>query len=173
MFLELIATFIAGVGAAGIGMLARRLSGGRLPRWITTAAAGLAMIGFSVWSEYTWFARQTASLPPEITVAHTVETSAAWKPWTYAAPYVSRFIAVDTGGLRTNPDFADLTLADVYFFGRWAPVLRMPMVFDCAGALQAVMGDGVGFGTDGQIEGADWSALAPDDPLLGAVCAPT
>ena len=53
-------------GAAGIMMMIR-LFIKKLPKWLVPAAAGLGMIGFQVYSEYTWFSH-TRSLLPESAV---------------------------------------------------------------------------------------------------------
>lgn len=76
MFLELIATFIAGFAAAGVMMLVNRMSGGRLPRWLVPVVAGLAMIGTTIASEYNWFDRTRGTLPNGFEVVTFVETSA-------------------------------------------------------------------------------------------------
>jgi hypothetical protein len=57
MFLELIAAFAAAFVAAGIVLAVNMATGGRLPRWAMPVAAGAAMLGYAVWSEYSWFAR--------------------------------------------------------------------------------------------------------------------
>ena len=43
MFFELVATFAAGISAAGLALIANHLTGGRLPRWFLPLAAGGAM----------------------------------------------------------------------------------------------------------------------------------
>jgi hypothetical protein len=42
MGIELIAAFVAAIASAGVAMLLRKLSRGRLPKWITPAAAVVA-----------------------------------------------------------------------------------------------------------------------------------
>ena len=66
MIWEFVATLSAGIGAAGIMMMIR-LFIKKLPKWLVPAAAGLGMIGFQVYSEYTWFSH-TRSLLPESAV---------------------------------------------------------------------------------------------------------
>jgi len=57
MFLELIATVTVGIGTGGIVVLINKATRGRLPRWLVPVAAGLSMIGFTLWSEYSWAGR--------------------------------------------------------------------------------------------------------------------
>lgn len=164
MFLELIAVIVAGVAGGGLAHVAGRLSGGRLPRWSVPIAAGATMLGASIASEYSWYARTAAALPQGVEVAQTVEASAPWRPWTYVAPLTDRFVAVDTGHLRANQSQEGLYLADLYFFGRWKPVTSVEVMVDCPGARRADPGlDPTG--------GVVWRTLGPSDPLIAAVCA--
>ena len=102
MFLELIATFIAGFAGAGAVMLINRILGGRLPRWLTPVAAGGAMLAATIANEYGWYECTVETMPEGMEVATAVEERAFYRPWTYLVPYTSRFIAVDTASVRTN-----------------------------------------------------------------------
>lgn len=171
MALELIATVVFGVGAAGIVLLLRRLAPSLTPRFAVPAAAGAAMIGFTIWSEYAWFSRQQAALPQDVAVALTVAEPSPFRPWTYLTPYVNRFMAVDLGRARRHAAAPEQVLVDVYLFQRFAPTAKAPVLVDCAGARRADIADGVGFGPDGAITGAAWRAVGAEDPLVDAVCA--
>ncbi len=167
MFLELIATIVAGVGAAGVALLLNRLLGGRLPRWGAPVAAGLAMLAATIWSEYDWEARTVAGLPEGLQVIETVEETALHRPWTYLAPLTTRLAALDVAGIQTNPDAPGVKLAEVWFFGRWRPVDRAVVMIRCAPAARARV-------TDAALAdpaAAAWRPLAADDPLLAAACA--
>ena len=170
MFVELIATIFAGVACAGIAMLVNRISGGRLPRWLTPVVAGAGMIAMTIANEYTWFGRTTEGLPPEFRIAVTVEEEGWLRPWTMVWPYTKRFIAIDTAATRSNDALPAQLLTDLYFFGRWSPVNQAPVVFDCAAARSAVLIDGATFDESGAIADAQWQAMPADDPLLAAVC---
>jgi hypothetical protein len=170
MFIELIATVFAGIACAGVAMLLNRVTGRRLPKWLTPVAAGLGMLAMTVSNEYTWFDRTAAELPEGIEIAMTVENQSWFRPWTQAYPYVERFVAVDTGTARTNAAVPDQRLANLYFFGRWSPIDQAPVLFDCAEARSAVLIDGAAFGVDGTITDAQWEAMPEDDPILTLVC---
>ncbi|WP_193141154.1 MULTISPECIES: hypothetical protein [unclassified Meridianimarinicoccus] len=170
MFLELFATFAIGLGAAGVILLVNLLVGKRLPRWFLPAGAGLAMIGFSVWSEYTWYDRTTTTLPEEIVVAWAHETSAFYKPWTYVSPQVDRFVAVDLETIRTNDDLPGQRMVDLFFFGRWAPVRQIRVVIDCANNRRADLMEGVAMDANGNVEESAWIPLEPEDPVLLKTC---
>ncbi|MEL6317371.1 MAG: hypothetical protein AAFR16_07000 [Pseudomonadota bacterium] len=171
MALELIAAVVFGVGMAGLATLLRRLAPGVVPRFAIPAAAGLAMIGFTVWSEYAWFSRQTAALPETMAVAATASQPSAFRPWTYAVPFVNRFIAVDLGGALRHEATPEQVLVTLYTFERHAPTASAPVLVDCARHRRADIADGARFGADGGIEGAVWREVGEADPLVSAVCA--
>jgi hypothetical protein len=122
-------------------------------------------------SEYSWYARTSASLPEGLAVAEAVPHSSLYRPWTYAVPMINRFAAVDTGTRQTHPDQPGQVLADVYFFGRWSPVNMVPVLFDCGAQRRAAVPPGAVFNADGSAEGLQWSAPGPEDGLLAAACA--
>lgn len=171
MGLELVATVVFGVGAAGVVMLLRRLTPRLVPRFAVPAAAGLAMIGFTIWSEYAWFSRQTAALPPGVEVATTRAQPSPMRPWTYVLPFVSRFIAVDLNSALRHNAAPEQVLVTLYTFERYAPTGSAPILVDCAGNRRADIADGARFRDDGVVEGALWRDVAPADPLVSVVCA--
>ena len=71
MLWQLVAAVFAGLGAAGVGLILRQLSGKRLPRWIVPALGGLGMIGYQVHYEYAWFDYKQAQLPASAAGAST------------------------------------------------------------------------------------------------------
>lgn len=170
MFLELIATFVAGIACAGIAMLVNIATGRRLPKWTIPIAAGAGMLAMTISNEYTWYARTVEQLPEGLAVAMTVEEQSWVRPWTQIWPYTKRFVAVDQATVRTNEAVPGQRLVDLYFFGRWSAVNQAPMLFDCAGSRSALLIDGAEFAADGSLTGADWQALAPDDALLRTAC---
>lgn len=170
MFLELIGVIFAGLATAGVVMIANRATGGRLPRWLAPVAAGLAMIGVTVSSEYSWFARTQGGLPEGLVVAEAVPEKSLYRPWTYAVPYVSRFAAIDVTSRQQHPDRPGEVLADVYFFGRWSPVSMVPVMFDCEGGRRAMVPPGTAFNSDGSAEGLQWARPVEDDGLLKTAC---
>jgi len=166
MFFELVATFAAGAVAAGLVLIAGHLSGGRLPRWAMPVAAGVAMLGYTVWSEYTWGPRTIASLPEGVEVLATVEESRVWKPWTYVIPQITRIMALDRAGVQTNPEAPGILLADLYFFERWTPPAKRPQLVNCAeGARADVSGAALADPSE-----ATWRSMAENDPLSEALC---
>ena len=170
MFIELIGVFFAGIAMAGVVMLINRVTGNRLPRWLVPVAAGAAMIGTTISNEYSWFDRTAGNLPDGLEIAQTVENQSFYRPWTYAYPFVQRFVAVDTGTMRTNPALPDQRMVTLYFFGRWSPINSGPVIFDCADARRADLIDGAEFSTDGALPDDARRRVAPDDPVLQTTC---
>lgn len=171
MFLELIATFIAGLASAGIIMLTNKMTGGHLPKWTIPAGAGAGMIALTIWSEYNWYERTANTLPEGMEIAATIENQAFYRPWTYVAPYVTRFAAVDRASIMANPAAPDYRIARVVFMGRWAPVRQVRMLFDCDGNRRVDLVEGVELDDDGlPIDGSPWLRLEADDALLTSAC---
>ena len=170
MFLELIATFVFGFAAAGVAMLLNIATGKRLPRWLIPVAAGAAMIGFTIWNEYNWYPQTLAKLPEGVEVVIENEKSTFYQPWSYAVPYVNRFIAVDLTNAKRNEKFPDQVIVDLLAFERWAPGQSIPMAIDCAASMSANLVDGMEFDDSGALVGVEWVSLEADDPLLMRVC---
>ena len=171
MFLELIATAIAGIATAGMVMLLNRVTGGRLPRWVAPVAAGLAMIGMTISMEYSWYSRTLSNLPEGVVVAQPVEKSPSfYQPWTYVAPYVDRFVAADELSVRRNADLPEQRLVDLYFFGRWAPLSKVPVLMDCDMPRMAALVDDVKYASTGEVIAPDWVPMETDDPIRTLVC---
>lgn len=170
MFVELIATFIAGLAAAGLVMLVNKVLGGRLPRWFMPVGAGAAMILVTISNEYGWYSRTKDALPEGVVVADIVESTAFYRPWTYVWPITERFVAIDTKTTREHAEQPGIKLSDVYFFGRWSPVTKLPVLADCPGLRRAALADGITFQEDGVVSGADWIKVGTDDPLVSTIC---
>lgn len=170
MLMELIATFALGFCAAGAVMLLRRLVKAPLPRWSTPLAAGLAMIGFTLWSEYTWFSRTEAALPESFEIVTRHENSSIFRPWTKVRPFVDRFSAVDKNTLRRNDKAPGQIMAEVTMVARHGGNARLPVLIDCAGTRRADLSDGMEFDDTGTLLDGRWFQLPSDDPLLKTVC---
>lgn len=170
MFLELIGTIFAGIAFAGVVMVLNKLTGGRLPRWMTPVAAGLGMIGMTIASEYSWYDRTRDTLPDGMTVIQEVESRAFYRPWTYAVPFVDRFAAIDAGSVRTNEQVPEQRLVELYLFGRWAPVSKLPVIVNCKEFSRANLADGAQFADDGRLLNADWIDVTANDPIVEATC---
>ncbi|MDP7149885.1 MAG: hypothetical protein QGI08_06265 [Paracoccaceae bacterium] len=131
MFLELIAVFAAGFGAAGLVLCLNIITRGRLPKWVMPVAAGAAMIGMSIWSEMSWADRTVAGFPDGLVVVEEISETAWWRPWTYLKPQTTRIMAVDLPSQRSNDANPAVVLVDVILFARWQPANAIPQFVDC------------------------------------------
>lgn len=170
MLMEFIAAIALGFAAAGVIMTLRWLSGGRVPKALIPVAAGLGMFGFAIWSEYSWFARHSSALPERMVVVTSVRESSSWRPWTWALPFVTRFAAVDTAGVKRNDKLPGLVMANVYLFARRQPPARLPHIIDCPGLRRAELAGDVRFDADGLPQDLHWLPLSADQPLFRALC---
>ncbi|MHC5655557.1 hypothetical protein [Stappia sp. ICDLI1TA098] len=131
MFLLLMSTVALGAALAGLVMIANRLLGGRLPRWLAPAVAGIGMFGFTVWMDYGWFDMTSGGLPPSMMVVGSYETSNPLQPWTLVRPKINRFAAVDLDTIEPNakdPRFRRIRLS---LFTRYEPVRHIVQIYDC------------------------------------------
>jgi len=171
MIFELIAAFVAGLAVAGIAMAIRWLSRGLLPKWIVPAAAGLGMLSYAIWSEYSWFSRATNAMPAGIEVAWLNEDHAFWRPWSYYQPVIDRFTAVDTRSAQRHPNQPGQVMIDVILAARWQLPTQIRVLFDCTNNRRAdLLGEGVAVAEDGSVTGAKWVDLEADNPVLRAAC---
>lgn len=170
MLFELIAAVVAGVALAGVAMLLRWLSRGLLPKWIVPVIAGLGMLSYSIWSEYSWIDRMQVALPGS-EVSWRNEQTAFWRPWSYIEPVTTRFTAVDLRTAKRHPDQAGLVMVDVLLVARWYPVTRVKVVYDCQNAQRADLVDAeVAIADDGSLVGAEWVKLDAEDAALKIAC---
>ena len=171
MFFELIGTILAGVATALLIWALNRVLKGRLPSWLIPVGAGAAMLIATISSEYGWFDRTKSTMPEGMVVAQTVEEAVIYRPWSYAVPFVTRFIAVDQATIRTHPQQPNQRMVDLVIYGRWTRTAKIPVLFDCGARQRADIVDGVEFGDDGEVIGAEWIPVAANDPVLEMACA--
>lgn len=171
MFWEFVATVFAGLGAAGIALLLRKVSRQRAPRWIIPVFAGAAMLAFQVHNEYSWYPYQASRLPSGVVVVKTVEQQAVWRPWSYLYPQTLRFIAADVANASVNTQNAELKLVDLYFFERRATARRVPVVLHCGQFARADFSEQLQIPQAGAKLSEQWQMLNKDDALISAVCA--
>ncbi|OEY67836.1 hypothetical protein [Marinobacter sp. X15-166B] len=99
MFWNFVATLCAGLGGAGIALTLRASTRKKAPRWTIPVFAGLGMLGYLIYGEYTWFAHKQTQLPPEAVVVASDSEPVLWRPWSFLVPQVSRFTVLDTNSI--------------------------------------------------------------------------
>jgi hypothetical protein len=169
MLLDLLAAASAAIACAGIAVALRRFVPA-VPRWAVPAAAGLGMIGYATWSEYSWYSRVTGALPDGVTVLSAPADRSPLRPWTFVFPVTTRFAALDAVNLQRTAA-PGVVRADIMFVERWGPVTRVPVAFDCPGGRRAELVEGAVLAADGTLSGADWTTPAAGDPLVASACA--
>lgn len=100
MLIKLLIAAGAAFFAAGIAQYARILSRKKLPRWIVPVAAGLGILGYQIYMEYSWFERTRQRLPEGAVVTEVRKVPAFWRPWTFVVPLQMGFSVVDTNHIQ-------------------------------------------------------------------------
>lgn len=170
MFWELIATLLAGLGAAGVAVMIRRITRNHFPRWFIPVFAAVGMFGTQIYSEYTWLDHQVNRLPQGVILAKPIMQTSFWRPWSYIQPQVLRFIAADMANATTNQQNPEILLVDLYFFERHNPARRMSQVFYCAKQARADFSNDLPVPQPDEMLSPHWHILDSDDELLNAVC---
>ena len=170
MAFDIIAMICFGAGIAGIFLILRRMLKGRLPSWALPATIGAAMLGFSIWNEYSWYSRVTATLPDEVEVILSPLDRSVLRPWTYLVPPSTRFMALDRTALLVSAKNPGFRQADLIFVERWRPTQRVPMAFDCSGGRHADLAGGAALLPDGTLTGSDWVVSEPGNAMQLAAC---
>jgi hypothetical protein len=126
------------------------------------------MMAFIIRSDYAWFASNRSMLPEGVAVLHTEESRSALRPWTLVSAPVTGFVAL--GPRLRHPERREEYLARLFLFQRWRPVRERLQIVDCAAGRLANVADEAALDPATPASDYDWQALAPDDPLLAAVC---
>lgn len=96
---HLFGVIFSGLGLGGIAYLLRSLSRRRLPKWIIPVFAGLGMIGYLAYYDYTWYEFKLSQLPKDSVLIDHSRSSSFFKPWSYISPAVNAFRMTD-GDIR-------------------------------------------------------------------------
>lgn len=168
MFWEFIATIFAGMGAAGIALTLRFLSRKKLASWWIPIAAGVGMLAFQIYSEYTWFDHQKTLLPAGVEVVRTAEQTAFWRPWSYVFPQTLRFIAADLNNASHNEHNPDLIRLDLYLFERRMAARKVITVIHCRQHARADYHPQLQLPTPSEPLSREWYKLESKDPMLRA-----
>lgn len=138
MIWELIAVAFAGLSGAGIAMGLRFLIK-RLPKWIIPTFAGICMLGFTIYSEYSWYPHTVSRLPAGSVVVSEVPHQAFYKPWSYIKPQVLQFVVLDTKSTQNLNEQEKQVM--LYFFERRMKAQTLAMVVHCQMVKQRYMGE--------------------------------
>ena len=172
MLFTLLATFIAGVGAAGfIILIYKYLLRRPRPKGVAPIAAGIAMILLQVVLDYGWYGRATADFGEDVVVLRSSQGTSLVQPLSYLVPRTDRFLALDRTSIRTNDALPDIRLATLFQAEKDGPTVTLLQLIDCRNGRRADWPEGRPLAPDLVAETANWFDLAPDDPMLDAACA--
>jgi hypothetical protein len=117
MLWTILAIVVSGLGAAGIAMLLRKLTGNRLPKWIIPAFGGLGMLIYQIYYEYSWFDHQMQRQPAESVLVASETGEVFWRPWTFYWPMTTAFTVLDRKSLlREDAAGSDVVAFNLYRF---------------------------------------------------------
>lgn len=95
MIWHLLAVFIFGLCAGSFAFLLIKISRNKLPKWLIPISAGLGMLSYLAYYDYTWFDFKRSQLPAESVVVEEGRASNFFRPWSYVLPPVSSFVILD------------------------------------------------------------------------------
>jgi len=170
MIYLLLATLALGGCAAGAVWMIAKPFGWKPSGAVYLFAAAAGMLAYSVYDEYTWYERSSATLPTRLQVVRTYATSMPYQPWTYAVPRIYRFDAVDLGSMRTNPEAKDLALIRLLRVTRNTSSENVSAILDCPNARYTEIDTSTKFTESGVPIDADWHSLNEHRSLKEAIC---
>lgn len=171
MFWDFAAMVVAAFAVAGVILFLIRVLKVRLPKWTLPAVAGLTMIGYTIWSEYSWSDRMLRSFPADTRVVAEVEVSQPWRPWTYAVPLVTRMSVLIPSEVRAHDLAEGVYFLNLHGLARWEAQHVATVAVDCVNARGLELAPGQDFPVGAPVPELGWTGLAGDDPVLLAVCA--
>ena len=137
MLWTLLAIGVAGLGAAGVAMLLRKLTGNRLPKWIIPAFGGLGMLSYQVYYEYSWFEHQLQRQPAESVMVSSESGEVFWRPWTFFWPMTTAFTVLDSKSLlQDDASGSNVAAFNLYRFEKQHidRVSHQPHLLNCSTA---------------------------------------
>lgn len=170
MIINLLVTLAMGGIAAGTVYLIARPFGWKPQGVVYLIAAAAGMLAYSIYDEYTWYERSTASLPNHFQVVRSYATSMPYQPWTYLKPRIYRFDAVDLRSRRANPDAPDLALIRLLRVTRNTSTEDISAILDCPNSRYVEVGEDTRFSESGVPIDPDWQGLSEHRSLKAAIC---
>lgn len=170
MLLSIIAAAVGGASLAALVLVFSKLTRIEVPRWLYPAAAGFGMIALTVYTEYSWFSNARSELPENVEIVETFTRTSTLQPWTFVAPRIDRFMAVDHSSARQNDAVENVVLVDVYLMERLNPTLLATQFIQCETGERMLAGGATEFDEGGLPAGREWTMLGLDNPLVVAVC---
>lgn len=167
MIWHLLAAFSAGLAAAGIALILRKLSRGIIPKWFIPAFAGAGMLTYQINMDYGWYEHKLEKLPSESYIVSSEAPGKIWRPWTYFFPMTSAFTVLDTKTIDTRM-IGDQRVAEfvLYRFEKHYTdrVANNHFVLNCGSRELLPVNE------EGSLDISQKRLLLASDPLLSKVC---
>ena len=166
MFWNLVAMLFAGLGGAGVALTLRSLTRNKAPRWTIPVFAGLGMLGYLIYGEYTWFEHKQSQLPEEAVVVATANDPVVWRPWSFLVPQITQFTVLDIKSIKSDAANPGIMTFYLYRFEQayTDQVSGQIHVLNCDTRELVPITD------DDQADIRGMRALPPKDPLYSQVC---
>lgn len=163
---QLFGVFIVGLSMGGLAFLTRRLSRNRLPSWIVPAAAGLSMLGFLMYYDYSWYEHKLSLLPEGSQVIDEKRETGFLRPWSYVATPVSNIYVFDGKSKVSDSEQGRVVEYFIYEF------IQHPMetqkiylvVLNCNARQRAILEQGK------TVQSTLYQGVGTDDPLYRQLC---
>ncbi|TBU97932.1 hypothetical protein [Stutzerimonas kirkiae] len=166
MIWHLVALLSAGLGAAGIALLLRMASGKKLPKWFVPALAGIGMLTYQIYYEYSWIDHKRTQLPDGASIVRIEQVPSIWRPWTFVIPMTTGFTVIDTARMvKTEQEGQSLAQFFLYRFEKAHVdiVASQAYLLNCSTREQVLLNEA------GEVQGPVFQ-LTSSDPVYEAVC---
>ena len=171
MYVEILSAVALAFGVAGTILIVFRLFGRKPPKFLIPAAAGIAMLVFTAWSDSTWYERTSQLVEAKgLTIIKALEGQSLLSPWSLVKPRVDQFVAINTAEIQTNDKHPNVFLFKTYFMKRHEQTLEVTVMVDCNTGKRFDIAPNTTFGEDGMPVGGEWLRLDKSDTLLKTIC---
>lgn len=168
---NIISLVAVGAGAAGLlHGIYRLLMRRKPPKFIVPLSAGLAMIVFHIWNEYSWYGRTADMLPPSIEIVDTLSVKEFWAPWTYIFPKTNGFVALDRASTQQNAKLPGFVMATTMFVKRAEDTLITHIIINCAERRWMAIFEGTNFDENGLPLSPEWAPFESNTHMAEAAC---
>ena len=151
MLFNLLATFFVGASVWVLIWAGFRTTKRKVPGFLIPMAVGASMLGYTIWTEYSWFGRTMDAMPAEVQLVKT-------------------YSAVDMGKARINPKFPDMVMVETLLVKRDEGPAKVQQMMHCGLGQFADLPANPEFDAKGLPIGVKWTPASDFPELMDAVC---
>lgn len=144
-----------------------------MPKHLYPIIAAASVIGYGIYSEYTWADRTIAQLPDSIKVVHELAGTSMFSPWSFVISRTDQLSMVDTASIRRNDKLPNYILTDLLLMQRFSPVIRVPQLIDCERQRRTDVTTNATYDNDGLPTNAKWENLDSGHAIVNVLCVST